>query len=146
MVRGLAIALAVLSSAGLPGPARAEVSTLVVYRCAELQTCDAGARCVSRKSRVLIGEVFTTGKGTMRFRMGPLVPDAGGGQFHSEDWRWITGAPPAPGDATGRAYLMRQAGNGVTREAFVYRPGREVRGFYRAGWVRADYTCEQVLF
>ena len=134
--------LAVICAQGALAQAPAQ-GALSVHTCLEDRTCDAEGRCTANATRVVIAEVRGAGAAPY-YSAGPLMPQAGAGTLYPADWRWMVGGVPAPSAATGRAQVLSTE-DGVTWRAHVFRPGREVRGL-NADWVRADYTCKQVVF
>ncbi|MEQ9239398.1 hypothetical protein [Roseovarius indicus] len=118
--------------------------TLSIYQCAEAQTCDTARKCVNADTRVVIAHSSVAGS-PQYLAMGPMVAQASGGIFHPQEWRWILGGIPAPSSKVGRQNYLSTP-DGVTWTAHVYMPGNETQALEDSGWVRADYSCEQVLF
>ena len=118
--------------------------TLSIYQCAETQTCDTATNCVNAETRVVIAHSRVAGS-PQYLAMGPMVTQASGGIFYPQEWRWILGGIPAPSSNLGRQNYLSTP-DGVTWTAHVYRPGNETQALEDSGWVRADYSCEQVLF
>ncbi|MGJ8626441.1 MAG: hypothetical protein ACSHXB_05720 [Sulfitobacter sp.] len=120
-------------------------ASLAIFRCSEVNTCDASKNCVANDTRVMIAQMTALPTGRLHFNMGPMVADVSGGLFLEQDWAFAEGSLPEPSGALGRANLL-MIKDGIEMTAHVYRPGREVSGLNRADWVRADYACKQVMF
>ncbi|MBN9886430.1 hypothetical protein [Salipiger abyssi] len=119
-------------------------ASLSIHECRERQSCDGAGSCVTARTRVFVAQLDGMAAGPY-FSIGPLVPEARGGLFFEQDWRWSLGGLPAPSAEIGRAQMLSSDEQGHWT-AHVYRPGREVPGLHRSDWVRADYTCQQVMF
>ncbi len=145
MARAKRHALATVVATICASMASAGGATLSISECTENRTCNAEEKCVNGKTRLVLAQMRNTDGGVAYLSMGPMVENAGGGTFFEQDWRWIVGGLPSPSADRGRSNILTTDGTGLMA-AHVFRPGREVRGFKSSDWVRADYSCKQVLF
>ncbi|MGJ8616848.1 MAG: hypothetical protein ACSHWS_08380 [Sulfitobacter sp.] len=128
-----------------PPLATAAQARLTVHTCLETQTCDQADTCVNAKTRLVLAEINAPATDAMYLDAGPMVAEVSGGLLLERNWVWITADLPEPSDALGRAYFLKHL-EPIGMSAHVFRMGREVAGMKRADWVRADYSCKQVIF
>ena len=128
----------------LPGTLPA-MDTLAQLRHTKAQTCDAAQVCRKSDTRVVPSDLRRGSGDQENLATRPLQNTAGVGRCMQQEVGRLLGVFRPPSGEAARVFKQRVGDNGKTR-ACAYRPGSEVQGFQRAGWVRSDFQCEQVLF